>query len=484
MDELERVTRSLLRLGASGGFAACHREPALGLGIDVNELGHLPFPLEASRVEALKAHATASRFGYRDQTLHDTTVRDSWEIPGSKVHLDDDLWRGRMQRGLTEITESLGLADAEVTPILDKLLIYPAGGFFAPHRDSQKTAHTAGTLVVVLPSVHEGGEVVVSHAGRAVTFSTVDAARSNYLSFLGFYADCVHETKPVRAGHRVALSYRLEVEAADPRRSADDGTLDLERSLSAYFDDDEESPWLVYLFEHQYAQLSFGWEFLKSGDRLRADAIRRAASRLDLGCFLALADVHEAYQLGEEGDDDDDDDDDDGEWIAPPPSDRLVDDVDLPPVDGEPNERARVLVDARLPRSEDEDAPEDELTTPPSESETYRHLLGALTHRELTLEEWMDDRGELCEGIEEDVYEEHVVTTTQTSDRTTYEASYEPWTGNEGGDAQQWYRQTVLVVMPKRGELYEDVSQPLAFEPEEEDETPPRIVRRAKRRPG
>ena len=478
---IERVTRSLRRLGAPGCFAARHREPALGLGIDVDGAGHLPFPLRASDVDGLKTHASSSPFGYRDQTLHDKAVRDSWEIPGSLVSLDDEVWGGRLQRGLTEITESLGLADAAVTPILDKLLIYPEGGFFAPHRDSQKTPRTAATMVVVLPSAHEGGEIVVSHAGREVTFATAEVARENYLSFLGFYADCVHETKPVRSGHRVALAYRLEVETAEERHSPDDDILDLEQSLAAFFDDDDEPPWLVYLFEHQYTHVSFGWEYLKNGDRSRSDAIRRAAARLELGCFLALADVHEAYQLGEDRGDGDDEDDD--EWIAPRPSPRsLVADADLPPVDGDPHERARI-VDTRLPRMEDEDDPPgDDLTTDPSESETADHLLGPLTDRTLTLEEWMDDRGELCEGIEDDVYDDLIVSTAETLERSCYEASYEPWTGNEGGDASKWYRQAVLVVMPKSSELYDEACLPIGEDDEEEEEpTPPRIVRRAKR---
>jgi hypothetical protein len=44
--KLQAVTRSLVRLGGSCRFAAHHREPALGLGIHVDDVGHLPFPLE------------------------------------------------------------------------------------------------------------------------------------------------------------------------------------------------------------------------------------------------------------------------------------------------------------------------------------------------------------------------------------------------------------------------------------------------------
>ena len=95
----------------------------------------------------------------------------------------------------------------------------------------------------------------------------------------------------------------------------------------------------------------------------------------------------------------------------------------------------------------------------------------------------MDDRGELCEGIEETVDDELTITTAQHLERATYEASYEPWPGNEGGEAEKWYRQAVLVVMPKSSELYEEVSASLEAEPGVDDEpAAPRIVRRAKGR--
>lgn len=48
------------------------------------------------------------------------------------------------------------------------------------------------TLVLHLPSAYEGGQLVVSHAGRTKTFDY--AADSAYaLHFSAFYADCRHE---------------------------------------------------------------------------------------------------------------------------------------------------------------------------------------------------------------------------------------------------------------------------------------------------
>jgi antitoxin component YwqK of YwqJK toxin-antitoxin module len=45
-------------------------------------------------------------------------------------------------------------------------LIYEKGGFFISHRDGEKLDRMVATLVVSLPSVYEGGELIVSYDGK------------------------------------------------------------------------------------------------------------------------------------------------------------------------------------------------------------------------------------------------------------------------------------------------------------------------------
>ena len=46
----------------------------------------------------------------------------------------------------------------------------------------------------------------------------MNAAEPSELAFAAFYADCSHETRPVRDGHRLSLVYNLCVCRAIPRR--------------------------------------------------------------------------------------------------------------------------------------------------------------------------------------------------------------------------------------------------------------------------
>ena len=104
------------------------------------------------------------------------------------------------------LREDLGLQDRKMKLKLYKLLIYPEGGHFDKHRDSEKESGMFGTLVVQLPSIYEGGELCVSHNGkeRKLCFSGMEGTQG--LNFIAFYADCYHEISKVTEGFRTGKS--------------------------------------------------------------------------------------------------------------------------------------------------------------------------------------------------------------------------------------------------------------------------------------
>ena len=66
------------------------------------------------------------------------------------------------------------------------------------------------TLVIVLPSEHEGGDLIVRHVGREVTYDQHPRDPSD-IAYAAFYADCVHEVRPVASGYRATLVYSLRL---------------------------------------------------------------------------------------------------------------------------------------------------------------------------------------------------------------------------------------------------------------------------------
>ena len=60
--------------------------------------------------------------------------------------------------------QGLGVS-SEIDLHLYKLLLYETGGFFKPHRDTEKEDKMFATLIIQLPTEHEGGQLLVKHKG-------------------------------------------------------------------------------------------------------------------------------------------------------------------------------------------------------------------------------------------------------------------------------------------------------------------------------
>lgn len=79
-----------------------------------------------------------------------------------------------------------------------------------------------GSLVIVLPSAHEGGELVLRHGGKEWTFDSAKAAKVKDgqgppIGYVAFFSDVEHEVREVTSGYRVTLTYNLYF--AEPDRS-------------------------------------------------------------------------------------------------------------------------------------------------------------------------------------------------------------------------------------------------------------------------
>ncbi len=299
---MKTIIDTLEKIKASGSFCAKRALPVDRLKLEIKEMGTLKFPLTPNRVKALIALAKPAKFGLRDKTLLDKKVRNAWEISKSKIKLDAQ-WKKELNLVLEGLKKDLGLAEtATLTASLHNLLVYEAGQFFDFHQDSEKTEHMVATLVVVLPSAHNGGTLVIDNQGDKKQFQSSRFALDK-LTCIAFYADCHHAVKEVTSGYRVALTYNLSLENTAsnkinvPSKKADP---DLINRLQAYFiDENTTSPLTpkkyVYLLDHQYTEKGLSWEHLKNADNARAEAFRAAADALNLEICLALAEVQETW---------------------------------------------------------------------------------------------------------------------------------------------------------------------------------------------
>jgi len=270
--------------------------------IDVDGVGRIAFPLLPVQAEQLIGAASAAPYGRGEETLVDRDVRRTWQIDAERVRVGGRHW----ERTLTELVAdaALGLGvDGPVVAELYKLLVYDAGSFFVDHRDTEKAPGMFATLAVVLPSTHGGGELVVRHLGREVVFDLRPEEPSE-IGFSAFYADCVHEIRPLVSGCRVVLVYNLRFADRDNRLGPPDYRDEQARIvglLRGWAGAEDEPDKLILPLEHAYtpAELSFGT--LKGADAAVASVMVGATAEAGCELHLALASIEESGSASHTG---------------------------------------------------------------------------------------------------------------------------------------------------------------------------------------
>ncbi len=413
---LEKITTALTELKPQGAFSAKKTTDVTDLHIEIKPVGRLKFPIKPAVAKKLIKVAKPATFGWREETRLDTEVRDVWKIPKSRVKIDKRRWNQTLNPTVERLKDELGLPQqSRLKAELHDMLIYAPGQFFLSHQDSEKSDGMVATLVVVLPSPHSGGTLIVDHQGEKKRYQSSRAA--DKLTFFAFYADCHHEVKPVKEGYRIALVYNLLLNGEDetlailPTPAAQQVvTGALENYFASSFDKEAtghpRTSKLVYFLDHEYTPKGLSWKRLKNGDRLRAAALSEAAGALDLEIYLALADIEEMWDCESQGWDyrsgrrhwgyDDEEDDNDNE-----------EDVEL-----------LYLVDG---------------------STTIKH--------------WRDTTGATVRLPVWQVGDEECCWTKANDALTPFKSEYEGWMGNYGNTMERWYHRAAIILW-RRDERY------------------------------
>lgn len=285
----EKLHRILTTIDRPGSFCVTGGGPAPLPGLEVAGLGPIGLPLSPGQAAELKKHCRQAPYGKGEQTVVDATVRRVWQVEPAQFALTNPDWPAFVAATVATVQRELGLDGQELHSHLYTLLLYEPGSFFLPHRDGEKFDRMVATLVVVLPSAFAGGELVVRHDGqeRVVDFAAPDR-NPFHTHFAAFYADCEHEVRPLRTGHRLGLVYNLTLAksksaVAAPRTAERVG--EVAAVLRAWSPTDPRK--LAVPLDHQYTQDGLTWDALKGVDRVKARVFAEAAGRA--GCVASLA---------------------------------------------------------------------------------------------------------------------------------------------------------------------------------------------------
>ena len=269
-NDFGKLVEVLSQVRRPGDFFATGRKEASMPQLSIEGVGRISFPLLPIQAkEIITQSAEKAPYGKGTETIIDEDIRKVWQIAPEKVTIEGKGWNETFHRLIKDITEALGCQDTEVSAEFYKLLIYETGGFFVAHRDSEKAGGMFGTLVVALPSEHEGGMLFVRHAEREIQID-LRGSDTEEIAYAAFYADCEHEVHPITSGYRVCLIYNLVQKASQEKAklTAPDYREAITTSANLLKEWIERNPLmgeeappkkLVYLLEHHYTEagLSF-----------------------------------------------------------------------------------------------------------------------------------------------------------------------------------------------------------------------------------
>ncbi|ETI35837.1 hypothetical protein F443_17902 [Phytophthora nicotianae P1569] len=252
-------------------------------GLFVREVGDISVPLCAEQAEKLIAQCDKSPFGRKLDTMMDETVRKSWQLAPDQVEIKNPLWQTGMEKLSESIAGRLGYKGISMQCKLYKLLVYGEGGHFKKHQDTEKEDGMVATLVVQLPSLHEGGNLVVYRGGEVKychAFGKKEGTAEYLPHYAVHYADAEHALEKVTKGYRLVLVYSICLPSMMRHlmRKSDE-TLGEELGAVINSMDDDES--FALLLAHEYTEKSIeemGSGALKSVDRARFQTLQDSNS--------------------------------------------------------------------------------------------------------------------------------------------------------------------------------------------------------------
>ncbi|MCX7418042.1 MAG: 2OG-Fe(II) oxygenase [Planctomycetia bacterium] len=479
-DVAKELHHAVSRIIRPGDYCTSGRVPLVLPGLEVSGLGPIGLPLTASQAQELKTFCAQAPYGKGEETLVDVSVRRVWHLKPDQFSLTNSDWSEWLLNVVARVQAGLGLKDQLLEAHLYDLLLYEEGSFFLPHRDGEKLDRMVATLILVLPSPFEGGELLVRHDGQEQTIAFgSDAGSCFQIEYAAFYADCEHEVRPLRKGHRLCLVYNLTLAKPDthsqtPSKSKSravtketaakklmskkvttksaavseeaaltmpltaprlgDHIIEISRVLTAWSQDNRDqdkaevdivSQKLAVRLEHKYTKGGLTWDALKGTDRTKALTLAEAAAQSGCHAFLALLTFWESGSS--EGDED-------GYGYGRRGRSRSWDDEEWDDDDDDNDESGVSL------KSADD-------TNDGGISGKYE--MGEVYDESLSAEQLIGINGESF-PVGALLLKEQEIVPPDSLRLVKPEEQHEGFTGNAGMTLERWYRHAVILLWPDR----------------------------------
>lgn len=272
------------------------------------------------QLESLSQACDPATFGVNNQDVLDETYRKAGKLDTSNFSTKFSVERS----GLLNFIRGELLEGQDVNKAMDvelyKLNVYGrhavfllpctshpsllAGkeSFFKSHQDTPRGPNMFGSLVIVFPTPHEGGALILRHEEKEWTFDSANELSQQSepsISYVAFYSDVEHEVALVTSGYRVTITYNLYFPAASlpavvapTNHAVSENEAAFQAGLSDLLANEKVLPkggTLGFGLRHEYpvnaqTELHTLLDFLKGSDAI----IKRACKQLSLDVSLKV----------------------------------------------------------------------------------------------------------------------------------------------------------------------------------------------------
>ncbi|KIY48934.1 hypothetical protein FISHEDRAFT_25386, partial [Fistulina hepatica ATCC 64428] len=195
----------------------------------------------ASQLRDLSAACERAPFGLNGENVFDEHYRMARKMDTTQFAMSFDVYRsGLIQVVETELVKNNAVSpDCYIVPELYKLNVY--GPLTKAHVDTLRAANMFGTLVIVFPTMHQGGQLVLRHNDEEQSYDSAAAVSSvegvepkiGYVAFylLQRFYRYDNEVLPMTAGYRLTLMYNLYLKNKLPDLHIDRSLFDVENKV-------------------------------------------------------------------------------------------------------------------------------------------------------------------------------------------------------------------------------------------------------------
>lgn len=128
------LCHALDQINSTGSFASARALPSMDPCLVVGDIGKIDLPLQEHQARQIIDKCRQAPYGKGDQTIVDTSVRNTWELDSSQFEMQNPKWRTFLAAIVSHVGKDLGI-NAPIRAELYKMLVYEQGAMFKAHTE-------------------------------------------------------------------------------------------------------------------------------------------------------------------------------------------------------------------------------------------------------------------------------------------------------------------------------------------------------------